>query len=158
MKTCNSQPIFKMLNDSFYIYKSHENYWCETYLLNHEIKCNASCTDVRFLLFGDKFVESSETLNRTSPEEYDLRLRVWQKKPNDFISCADNEKSVIENSVLTNNRTEVEDANKTLPSKSNNFDLEKTTPELANYKSFKKQNHRMIISTAPLGESLKCKP
>ena len=103
-KECNGYPIFKMLDDSFYMYKSNDNnYWCDTYLPNNIVRCDFVCSEVRFTLVDNKFVNSSDEMNRVHPEELDLDSNTWKKNLHDFISCVDNQELVSD--ILKNNYT-----------------------------------------------------
>jgi hypothetical protein len=127
-----------MIGESFFIYKSKYNYWCESYLRNNAVKCNLQCSNVRFLLFNDTFFNTSEVLNRTYLEKYDFLERIWKNETNSYIVCADKDNMTLTDDFI---RAKEEQLIK-------GFKMPKNLIS-------KFQNHKMIISTGLIGRLLK---
>ena len=124
-----------MIGDSYFIYKSKYNYWCESYLRNHAIKCNLPCIDTRILLINDTFFNStSEMLNSTVIEKYDVFERIWKNNTNSFITCADHENMTINDDLIRAKEQQLVKG----------FKMSKILIS-------KFQNHKRIISTGSMG-------
>ncbi len=83
-KTCNGEPIFKMLGDVFFIYKTpNSKYWCESYTPSKLVICDAECDEIRLDMEG---LYSAEGI---TPEEYNGHFDEWIKLGDDVVTCND---------------------------------------------------------------------
>ena len=147
---CNEQPVYKMFQNSFYIYKSKDsNYWCDSYLPENIVNCDVACAEVRFSLTNNQFVDlNSSVVNKATPEGYDFRFRMWEKKPNDFISCADNNSVASSTLMTTTSKLFVNTV------KVNIAEKMKLLPSFKEKPKMKAQNHKLLTSVGDLGDRM----
>ena len=83
-KQCNGQPIYKMLDDVFFMYKlADSNLWCDTYLPSKLVVCQAECDEVRFD-FPRVYSQQGAI-----PQEYNDEYSEWVPLANQAIFCQD---------------------------------------------------------------------
>lgn len=85
-KKCNGMPIYKAIDDLFFIYKlAHSDYWCNSYLPSKIVVCQAECDEVRFD-FNNVFSRQGAI-----PQEFISHYSEWIPLSNQAIQCNDEE-------------------------------------------------------------------
>lgn len=83
-KTCNGEPIYKMLGDVFFMYKlPNSDYWCDAYTPSKLVLCHSECDEVRFK------IDNLYSRDGIVPEEYNGHFDEWIKVDEDKLICND---------------------------------------------------------------------
>ncbi len=102
-KTCNGEPIFKMLGDVFFIYKSANNkYWCESYTPSKLVICDAECDEIRLDM------ENLYSPEGITPEEYNGHFNEWIQLTDDLVTC--NDHNILNDVFVHDSSTNIDEA------------------------------------------------
>ena len=83
-KSCNGEPIYKMLGDVFFMYKlPHGNFWCDSYTPSKLVICHAECDEIRFEI-GELYSREGAT-----PQEYNGHFNEWMQVTGESVACND---------------------------------------------------------------------
>lgn len=84
-KECNGEPIFKMLDDDFFLYKlPNSKYWCDSYTPSKLVVCHAECDEIRFDI--STLYEATGAI----AHEYNSHIEEWESMTGEILTCNDN--------------------------------------------------------------------